>query len=399
MKIGVVTASYPRVAGEHAGNFVAAHVDAMRAAGHDVDVIGAHTIASELFYRAGAPDALERGGLRTYLAAARFSVELTREVARRSSSWDLVIAHWLVPSALAAMLAAPRRTPILAIAHGGDVHTLRRLRLLAPALYLLRARGVKLAFVSRELREIARSAAPRLSAWLDEALVQPMGIDVARFASLPRAARGGPRRVAVVGRLVPVKGIDVAIRALAHVTTTDVELVIAGDGPERATLEALARSQLANGGTPRRVTFLGAVDSRTRDQLLSEAACVVVPSRTLANGRSEGTPLIAIEALAAGVPVIATDVGGLHDLPELVHLHRDAGVLSLVPAEDPRALAAAIDRSLASPPDARADLSAFDRARVAVALFDHVLGTREPAQSAAKPPICETRDSNRRRTA
>src|SRR5262245_40103550 len=120
MKIGVVTASYPRVPGEHAGNFVAAHVAALRVVGHDVEVIGAHTIANRLFYGAGAPDELERGGIRTYLEAARFSVQLTREVARRGRNWDLVVAHWLAPSALAAVAATLRsQVPILAIAHGG----------------------------------------------------------------------------------------------------------------------------------------------------------------------------------------------------------------------------------------------------------------------------------------
>jgi hypothetical protein len=76
MRIGVVTTSYPRVPGEAAGSFVAAHVAALRAEGHDVDVIGAHTIASSLFYGAGAPDELERNRVRGYLAAARFSIEL-----------------------------------------------------------------------------------------------------------------------------------------------------------------------------------------------------------------------------------------------------------------------------------------------------------------------------------
>ena len=399
MRIGVVTTSYPRRDGDHAGNFVAAHVGALRAAGHQVDVIGAHTIASELFDRSGAPDELERGGLRTYLAAARFSAALTREVARRAHEWDLVIAHWLAPSALAALLGtialppsrlsallgatspqlsallaaaglappmlascAARDTlpPILAIAHGGDIHTLRRLHLLAPTLYALRARDVRLAFVSAELRDIARAAAPRLASWLDSALVQPMGIDVARFAALRTTAAANPtparRTVLVVGRLVPVKGVDIAIEAM-KLSVSGAQLVIAGDGPERARLEALAaasaqRSSPFASGRPHRmaatrsassstavassVSFLGTVDAATRDRLLAGAACVVVPSRVLPNGRSEGAPMVALEALAAGVPVIASAVGGLRELPGITRVRPD----------DARALAAAIDRVL-----------------------------------------------------
>src|SRR3970040_2316166 len=103
MGIGGVTTSYPRTPGEAAGSFVAAHVAALRALGHAVEVIGAHTIESELFYGAGAPDELERNRLRSSLAAARFSARLAIAVARRARHWDQIVAHWLAPSALAAV--------------------------------------------------------------------------------------------------------------------------------------------------------------------------------------------------------------------------------------------------------------------------------------------------------
>lgn len=458
MNIGVVTTSYPRTEGDHAGSFVAAHVGALRAAGHTVDVIGAHTIASPLFDGGGAPDELERGGMRSYVAAARFSAQLTREVARRAADWDLIVAHWLAPSALAAVIGtaglapsslarvlavaglAPRShaahdvrpvPPILAIAHGGDLHTLRRLHLLAPTLYALRARDVRLAFVSADLREVARATAPRLSSWLDAAIVQPMGIDVARFAALRATAAPSLRaKVVVVGRLVPVKGIDVAIRAMQHITS-DADMVIAGDGPERAQLETLAASCVLASAS---VSFLGAVDAATRDRLLAGATCVVVPSRVLPNGRSEGTPMIALEALAAGVPVIASAVGGLRELPGVTHVRPD----------DPYTLAAAIERVLgdADVPAAadgehlrarEADFSTADTARalagrvalpavdpaiaqldwslVSVRLLAHagkpaaagigrtLSGDPAVTADARKSLICETGDTSGRRTA
>jgi glycosyltransferase involved in cell wall biosynthesis len=340
MKIGVVTTSYPRFAGDPAGGFVQGHVAALRALGHDVEVIaagerdevvaepeapGARIVrvrGDQLFYRGGAPERLERAPLQAGLAAASFSARLSATLAFHLPRWDLVIAHWLAPSALAVALArAGRRPPLLAIAHGGDVHTLRRTRLLGPTLAALRAGGARLVFVSEELRAIAKAR---------DAIVQPMGIALDRFGAIPRAP-SDPPTIAVASRLVQVKGVDVAIAAMQHVRRP-ARLMIAGDGPERAALTARAPVD--------RVTFLGAVDTRRRDELLGRASVVVVPSRILPNGRSEGTPLIALEALAAGVPVVASAVGGL----------REVRSLSLVRPDDPRQLAAAIEGVLAHPP-------------------------------------------------
>lgn len=348
MRIGVVTTSYPRYEGDWAGNFVGEHVRVLRELGHAVDVISAAALPSSLFYRGGAPDALV--GARGWLAAASFTARMTAAVARRD--WDLIVAHWLAPSALAAL---PSRAPLLAIAHGGDVHVLRRTRLLAPALYALRARRARLVFVSDELFAIARAAAPGLARWLDRAaIVQPMGVPLARFARLSRAP-ADPPQLAVVARLVPLKGVDVAIRALAHVRAP-VRLVIAGDGPARGALESLAGP---------RVHFLGAIDELRRDHLLREAAALVVPSRVVAGGRTEGMPLVALEALAAGVPLVASAVGGLPSL---------APAAALVPPDDPCALAAAIDRVLAAPPSESAlrdAVAALDWPRVATRLLHH----------------------------
>jgi len=351
MKLGVVTMSYPRHEGDPAGSFVAAHVEALRALGHDVDVIaggdassGVVRIPSSLLDRGGAPDLIERSPVRGALAGAVFTTRLTAALAVRARRFDSIIAHWLVPSAVAAL---PSRVPLLAIAHGGDIHTLRRMGLLAPVLHALALRGARLAFVSEQLRSIALEAAPRLTRWLAQAIVQPMGIAIDRFRSLERAP-ADPPTILIASRLVTLKGIDVAIAAMAHVRTRS-RLVIAGDGPERAALSARAGAA---------VTFLGQVEATRRDRLLGEAGVVVVPSRVMPSGRTEGTPMIALEALAAGVPVVASAVGGLREL----------AAVSLVEPDDPRALAAAIDHSLANPPSAKrlqAAISHLDWARVA----------------------------------
>lgn len=354
MRIGVVTTSYPRHEGDHAGNFVAAHVCALRALGHEVDVIAAgstdeHAVTGELgvvrvpgalFYAGGAPDELEQLGWRAAPEAVRFTARLTTAIARRSraNAWDAAIAHWLVPSAIAAAAALPHRLPLLAIGHGGDVHTLRRTGLLAPVLRALRLRGARLAVVSEELRALC---APHL-----DAIVQPMGIDVAHFASLGRAPTSPPT-VAFIGRWVPVKGVDVLFAAMPFIERPTRLVVGTPAGPPEA--DVIARHEV-----PRHQQIVRYLHrSEQRDQILREASVLVVPSRVLPNGRGEGTPVVAIEALAAGVPVVASAVGGLRELP-VMH----------VPPEDPRALAAMIERALTSPPPL-VDLRAYAWSEIA----------------------------------
>lgn len=368
MRIGVITTSYPRFAGDHAGSFVGAHVRALEQLGHEVDVV--HADADEpLFYRGGAPDAIEQLGLRSLPMAASFMARQVAEVAwrargeaprphgeapkpqgqapekhgSRARAWDAAIAHWLVPSAIVAAVALPRRIPLLAIAHGGDVHTLRRTHLLGPVLRALKLRGATLAVVSDELH---RMCAP----WLD-AIVQPMGIDVAHFAALGRAPTTPPT-VGFIGRFVPIKGVNVFLAAMKQVATRS-RVVVAGEGPDPVLITKDQHPWPAQ----HIYEVLGAVSASERDQILREASAIVVPSRVLANGRSEGTPMIALEALAAGVPVVASRVGGLAELP-VVH----------VPPDDPPALAAAIDRVLAQPPE-RQSMAALDWTRVAARLL------------------------------
>ncbi len=357
MKVGVITTSYPRTQGDPAGSFVDAHVDALRAIGHDVEVIAAGTpgaresapraprsvtwVASSLFDHGGAPDHLERHPVRTLAAAALLTARMTLAVARRARRWDSIVAHWLVPSAIAAL---PAGVPLLAIAHGGDIHTLRRMKLLAPVLHLLYRHDAQLVFVSEPLRMVARDAAPDLAAWIDTATVQPMGLELARFSRIDHTPTQPPT-ILIAARLVDIKGVDVAIDALAHLRAP-VRLVIAGDGPERARLEVRALERHASGtpATRHSIEFLGAVDTATRDRLLREASVAVVPSRVTPSGRTEGMPMIALEALAAGVPVVASAVGGLSGLGRAAVLVRP---------DRSRELAAAIDQTLSEPPDAQ----------------------------------------------
>jgi len=138
----------------------------------------------------------------------------------------------------------------------------------------------------------------------------------------------GPTLVAA-GRLVLQKALDVALEALAR--HEGIELVIAGDGPERSRLERLVREL----GVEERVRLLGARPRRTVFELLAAADAVVLSSDW------ENFPHAVVEALAVGTPVIATDVGGVGEIV------RDGVNGLLVPPHDPAALAEAIRRFFA----------------------------------------------------
>jgi glycosyltransferase involved in cell wall biosynthesis len=159
--------------------------------------------------------------------------------------------------------------------------------------------------------------------------VRALEASAARVVAAGQAARAragdGPNGeyALVVSRLAPEKGIDIAIDACR---AAGITLVVAGEGPERAALEAQARAR-ARGEA---VCFLGRVDDAELARLRAGATVALAPSRS-----AETFGLAAAEAMAAGLPVAASRIGAL---PELVDGQ------GLVPAGDADALAQAIGR-------------------------------------------------------
>jgi glycosyltransferase involved in cell wall biosynthesis len=344
--IGLVTTSYPRGPEDWAGAFVRERVRRLIEEGAQVEVIAAgqgsvlergvvRVPGAELFGRAGAPEALEAGGARALVAGAGFTARLAAEVAARAPRWRAVESHWLVPCALVASAVAPR-LPHRAVAHGGDVALLERLPVGASLARRLARSGARLVFASADLRaRFVRLCGPGWEALAAE--VEPAPLDTTLFAAPAPARRSELRRalgcegrvVLGVGRLVPVKGFDVLVRAVARLPRARrPRVVLLGEGPEGPSLARAAAARRIDVALP------GAVDRSTVADWMAAADLYVQPSRALPNGRAEGTPVAVREALAVGVPVIASAVGGLG---ELTHPN-----LTLVPADEPELLARAI---------------------------------------------------------
>ena len=155
--------------------------------------------------------------------------------------------------------------------------------------------------------------------------VLPNGVDTQFWSAGGTVERN---RIVAAGRLMHVKGFDVLVEAISRVP--EAHLDIYGDGRERAALEGLARQR----GVEDRVRLPGRADRETLRRALREAAVFAMPSR------SEGMPLALLEAMACGVPPVASGVG---EIPQIVSA--EAGWI--VPPEDADALAAALREALA----------------------------------------------------
>ncbi len=183
----------------------------------------------------------------------------------------------------------------------------------------------------------------------------PNGIDLEKYAALPSQAEARLRQhlpeeqiiVGAIGRPRPVKGYGILRQAFQQIAERrpNTHLVFVGDGPDKETLAA----QAARSGLAQRVTWMG--DQTDIPGLLPAFDILAVPSIY------EGLGIVALEAMAAGLPVVGSRVGGI---PEVV-IEGETGLL--VPAGDVSALAAALTR-LVNDPDLRRRLGEAGSARV-----------------------------------
>jgi colanic acid/amylovoran biosynthesis glycosyltransferase len=296
VRVCVVTTSYPRSPDDVAGAFVAAQVEALRAAGVEVDVVSPADFAS--FGIAYGDGIVQNLRARPWLVAALpvFLVLFARAARRGSRRADVVHAHWL-PSALPALATGK---PLVVQVWGTDLELARRIPKLAGPL-LRRARVVVAA--SGFLADGARALGARSVRVIPNGLALP--------AELGKTDE--PPHILYVGRLSEEKGILELLEG-----SRGLPRVIVGDGPLRD------RVPDAAGFVP--PGELGAYYER--------AAVVCVPSRR------EGYGVVAREAMAHGRPVVATRVGGLADAVE------DGVTGLLVPPGDAGALRAALERLL-----------------------------------------------------
>lgn len=272
-------------------------------AGHEVVVITAGETSREQIESIAGPESGREGRLvRVGVRGVVFSQPLTagllgvlrREVARLQP--DVVHLHLPNPLAAAAWLALSccrsSSSPTMAVWYHADI-TRQKIgrQLLKPLLSACLKRAAGITVAARALRD----RSPILADYRSKVSVIPFGIAEEPWLSVePR--RDGP--FLFVGRLVAYKGIDILLKALAEVPAA--ELVIVGEGPLKASLQALAGNlQLKD-----RVIFAGSLAQAQIAACMAEATALILPSVD----ESEAFGLVQLEAMASGVPVVATDL-------------------------------------------------------------------------------------------
>ena len=168
------------------------------------------------------------------------------------------------------------------------------------------ARADAVIAVSRRIAEDLRGRAPELKRTRLEVIPNPVNIGALRAEAAIEsrgATPGGPYAL-YLGKLAPNKGTSYLIDVIRR-AELDWPLVIAGDGPDRAALEAEARA------SGKQVTFAGWVDKDDATRLLARAGMLIFPSRG-----PESLSRVLIEASALGIPIAAMDTGGTRDIIE-----------------------------------------------------------------------------------
>ena len=374
MRLLFLTQTYPRFEGDTSGPFIRDLARGLVRGGDRVTVLAPHAegmpaertddgvrlrtfrYAPERWEVLGYSRSLEKdetvraaplGVTPLYLAAAWRA--LSRELRRGDSegaSYELIHAHWVVPNGLAARPLA-KRLPLAVGLHGSDVFLAERPVVRALVRRVL-ARTRLLTGCSPELvrRVAALGGGPGFPE--ERSRVIPYGVDVERFFPDPRGRALWRERLGVpadapllltVGRMATKKGFHVLMEVLGELLERhpQAHVVLAGGGDREDELRRHAAEMESCG---ERIHFPGLVLRDTLPDLYRAADAFVLPAVHDSRGNVDGLPNVILEAMATGLPVVASGISGI---PLAVEPERTG---LLVPERDRPALLEALDRLL-----------------------------------------------------
>src|SRR3954451_14836582 len=371
MRVLVLNYEYPPLGGG-AGVATAALANELAGRGVTVDVVtsGLPGGKSSLM---GSAELEELGRLRIYrvpslrigvhesgmLGSASYLLHAFPLVRRliRATKYDPVHVFFSLPTGALLPLVGPRGTQVVLSLRGSDVpgydpynRTMQRMhRLLTPLTRWIWHRADRVVAVCDSLGQLTHQTVPGLGY-----TVIPNGVDLILFYPPRRAGQvqgNSPIRCLAVARLVERKGLGELIRAFALLPRGHFALEIVGDGPDRKALGDLAE----NLGIAAEICFAGSLDRKAVADRYRAADLFTLPSSAEAFGN------VFAEAMASGLPIVGSTVGGI---PELVE-HGVNGLL--IDPGQPLALARAI-QYLAQDPELRRMMSVRNRAKAEAVL-------------------------------
>ncbi|MCD1296037.1 hypothetical protein CUJ83_13620 [Methanocella sp. CWC-04] len=267
---------------------------------------------------------------------------------------DIVHSHWIIPGGLTGSLCSHFfKTRHLMTLHGAGLFALEKMPFKkAIAGYILKnSDGVTVVseHIKKRLLDLAgdmRNYPPQ------DVSVLPMGIYPGEFLAVDNKEELKIRHgisyknvILFIGRLVDKKGLPYLIDAMPGILSRcpDTALIVCGDGPMREDLEKAAKKM----GIQDKTFFKGYISKKDKSDYLQMADILVIPSIVTGSGDVEGLPVTLLEGMASGLPVIATDVGGMKDAVT------DGWNGFMVPEKDPasisdKAVAILKDNGLAS---------------------------------------------------
>jgi len=266
----------------------------------------------------------------------------------KQERFDLIHSHWIIPSGFCVCVANRKyNLPHLMTIHSSDLHFLSHFPMGDKIVDFVVKRTDLLFIVSTHLQRLLDGLVQSPA----RAKVLPMGVSLDQFhpADPAHIKQSGPFSdryvILYVGKLIHVKGVIHLIRSFALISRQcpDAVLLIAGGGDCETELKAEAQTL----GLAENIHFLGPKSRDEIAQLYRQSDVAVVPSIVTEKGETEGLPVVILEAMASGKPVIASRVGSLDDVI------RDGDNGMLTTPGDPDALSKAI-LAMRSDYDARA---------------------------------------------
>jgi len=257
----------------------------------------------------GINAALKRNKL-LYLLLPLFLVSMFSACVRLARKNDLLHANWSINGVIAGLAGKITHTPVITTLRGSDVNNIHASKTYRALLRLCLSLSRYTVTVSEAILQLVASEFPQ---YANRLIFIPNGVENT-FLDIETRNPDGHIRLLYVGSLVPGKGIDQILYALKQLEDLhNVSLSVVGDGPERSALELLTNTL----GLSSQVRFHGFVPPHQIETYYQQTDIVILASF------SEGRPNMVLEAMAAGLAVIASKIAGVEELIN----HGQTGIL------------------------------------------------------------------------